>query len=1114
MIRLLAVDDEPEFLELTKVYMEEMGDFEVDTASSVREAWERLSQERYEVVVSDYQMEGENGIEFLEALRKEGVELPFILFTGKGREEVAIRALNAGADFYLEKGGDPRTQYTELCSMVSHAVSMRRAERAMEENSVWFQALIENSSDVVVVMDREGNIDYASPSVRTVLHLEGEELLGTGYMERIPEGDKEVIREGLAMLARGEDPPDPEFSFLDGRGQWIILEARARTFPLESMEGKIIVNARDVTSRRRAERERVRALRAMESSVDGMAIMDDRGHIIHCNEALASLYGWDREDLIGVGWRRLYTPEEVERLKEEGVPVLRKEGHWRGEAVGRRRDGSTFPQEVTFTETEDGLVCVIRDMSEWKNGRRRLVRLNRMLRTIREINQFIAREDDRERLIRGVTSIVAREKDPHRAAWIGLIDADGRMEFVAGTGVDLEKLDPLDRAPRCFSLVLEEQSPYLIGDFSEPGSPCLDCPLRDCGGQEKVLVRLERGKTFGVMVISSDAGVYSEPEELELIEEIGGDLGLALSGLEMGEKNRRAHEFNTALVESMKDGVAVLDGQGVHTFVNESFRRMTGFGEEELIGQGLPHPYWPEGRVQEYMDRMRITEEGWTEERRLEFCRKDGTVFPVLVSPGLIRDDRGRIVRHFATVKDLSQLQDVEERFRTVFESASDAIVIHDLQGRILEANRSAQELLGYSGEEIQGMNIVDVRPSGFDAGIDDLLDDLDGSRAPPFEGALMTREGTEIPVEVSGSYIYLNGQQAVLGVVRDISERKRVEYLMERQAEEQEMLLDSIDIQIWYLIDPETHGIANLRRAQFLGMPKGDIQGTKIWEIERPKEEMMVCLEGNRRAFQGERVSQEERVTDSLGNKRTMLVTKIPQTGEEGEVEYVVCSAQDITEMKEAERALWVSKEKLNLLGSITRHDILNHLSVIVGYKELMEGRVDDPKLRHYLAKMDESASRIRRLFDFQRDYEMLGESRPEWMRLDEVVAATASEMDLGEVELEVDLRGVEVYADPMISKVFSNLMANSLKHGGEVERIRIFTEESEEFRIVYQDDGVGIPEKEKEIIFERGQGRYLGHGLFLVREVLSMTGMEIRENGTEGARFEIVVPPSMVKR
>lgn len=122
LIRTLYVDDEHGLCEITRIFLERSGKITVDTAISVKVANQKLAHEHYDAIISDYEMPEVNGIEFLKSLRALHNSIPFIIFTGRGSEEVATEALKNGADFYLQKTGDPGTQYGTLQSMLLEAV--------------------------------------------------------------------------------------------------------------------------------------------------------------------------------------------------------------------------------------------------------------------------------------------------------------------------------------------------------------------------------------------------------------------------------------------------------------------------------------------------------------------------------------------------------------------------------------------------------------------------------------------------------------------------------------------------------------------------------------------------------------------------------------------------------------------------------------------------------------------------------------------------------------------------------------------------------------------------------------------------------------------------------
>ena len=228
----------------------------------------------------------------------------------------------------------------------------------------------------------------------------------------------------------------------------------------------------------------------------------------------------------------------------------------------------------------------------------------------------------------------------------------------------------------------------------------------------------------------------------------------------------------------------------------------------------------------------------------------------------------------------------------------------------------------------------------------------------------------------------------------------------------------------------------------------------------------------------------------------------------------------QEIPETRRYHEALQEANRKLKLLSSITRHDIQNQITALSGYVHLLrEGIPRDPAAERYIDRIGEVAETIKRQLAFARDYQEMGVKAPEWQRVSEAVrraaAASPAEISRGQVRLEVETETVEVFADPMLEKVFCNLLENSLRHGGGVTGVRVSFFERErgveaEGVIAVEDDGLGIPAGMKARIFDQAFGRHTGYGLFLSQEILGITGMTITETGEEGrgARFEISVP------
>jgi len=224
------------------------------------------------------------------------------------------------------------------------------------------------------------------------------------------------------------------------------------------------------------------------------------------------------------------------------------------------------------------------------------------------------------------------------------------------------------------------------------------------------------------------------------------------------------------------------------------------------------------------------------------------------------------------------------------------------------------------------------------------------------------------------------------------------------------------------------------------------------------------------------------------------------------------VCSfIRDISDRKRSEKALMLANQKLNLLSSVTRHDILNKLTIVLGYLELAKMVRDRDKLEDFIKKIDDTIQVIQDQIQFTRDYQDLGVRAPEWQEPEMLFAKAISQLELGKVEVHTDLSGLAIFADPLLERVVYNLLDNALKYGERITMIRAsYRLQGEELYWTVEDDGVGIPAKDKSQIFVKGFGKHTGLGLFLAREILGITGISIMETGFpgKGARFEIVVP------
>lgn len=310
-ISLLYVDDEPALLELTKQYLERSGNFVVTIAPGAPEAIRMLGVKPFDAIVSDYEMEDMNGIEFLKQLRKEGNDIPFLIFTGRGREEVVIEALNYGADFYIQKGGVPRAQFADLTNKIRYAVSRRQAEEALRQSEERYRIIAENTADNIWLFDMDFNLTYINPAVQNMRGFSIEEDLSQTLEEKMTPASYELVmrrfQEELALDESGMGDPNRTVLFeteeycRDGSTIWVENSVRCLRDAHGNRLGVLGVS-RDITWRKQTEEalrqseERYRAL--AENSPFGIITCDREGQVTYVNPRMHEMLGSSGADEI------------------------------------------------------------------------------------------------------------------------------------------------------------------------------------------------------------------------------------------------------------------------------------------------------------------------------------------------------------------------------------------------------------------------------------------------------------------------------------------------------------------------------------------------------------------------------------------------------------------------------------------------------------------------------------------------------------------------------------------------------------------------------------------------------------------------------------------------
>jgi len=902
MYTLLYVDDEPDLLEVGKLFLEQSGQFSVDTITSAPAALALLNSKTYDAIISDYQMPELDGIEFLKKIRTSGNTIPFILFTGRGREEVVIQALNEGADFYLQKGGEPVSQFAELAHHVRQSIQQRRAEASIRDHERREADIINFLPDATVAIDTKGIVIAWNRAIEDMTGIPANCMLGRGnyeyalpfYGERRPTlidliflppdeiGNQysNIVRDGTMLAA--------ETTLPRLRGEPRTLWAKASL--LYDQDGSIIgaIEAvRDITERKATE----------EGLRKAHDVLEDRVH-----QRTADLYA-----------ANLQLQKEIDTRKQTDSALVESEERFR-----------------TLIEKAPEAILLF-DM---------------------ELDRYIEANAKAEQLFG-----CSRQQ---------LLDS-GPQQFY--------RPDQSDGRP-FRETVPEHRKQVLAG-----ADLVFERRIQNAKGEDLIVeVRLVHLPSSTKKLIRSS---FIDITERKRVEE----------ALRESEERYRAivEQDYHSILENIQDVFYRTDTEGTVILTSSSGARLLGYaGTEEMIGKTAPEFY--ADPAQRALFLAALKKDGSVSSMEIALKRKDGSPVTVSTSSHCYYDAAGKYAGVEGIFRDITELKEAEkalreseEKFRALVETTPNIIWETDNQGKFRYISPTVETVLGYTPEEVMNKATTD----------------------------LITDEGKSVS----------------------------------RQAKAQIKSSGSI---------PSS-----------LEVPARHRDGRPIILEIRP------CR------------------TDKGGVTNGFRGVAI-----------------DITERKKAEDALRRANRQLNLLSGITRHDILNKITVILGFLKIAEKKCTDPGQAGYLEKMESAITAIRSQIEFTRVYQILGSNEPQWIDLDTVIPRSQVPAT---ITLDVEVRGVWVFADPMLEKVFSNLLDNSILHGQRVTKIRVsFQRSGEDLVVVWEDNGIGIAVDEKERIFERGFGKNTGLGLFLIREILTLTGITIKETGEpgKGVRFEIIVP------
>ena len=847
-------------------------------------------------------------------------------------------------------------------------------------------------------------------------------------------------------------------------------------------------------------------------------VIDEDGTISLVNSTFEELSGYNRaETEHKKPWRSFVRPEDINRLALYFRECLKAEG-WSMAPISFRfldRKGTALDVSISVNVIPgtQNLVASFVDITPRK-------KFEKMLRS---------NEERYRSLVKTITTGVFRItwKQPSRFIW-------ANPAFLEMTGYG------------SLSDLLKHTAASL---FTDPGD--YDCLFDDLLAHGFVRYGTIQLRMPGGTVLSVSLTAEVKTDDAGTIEWVDCTVENITDRLQAEQDLRSAQSRYEELLDAVTTySVIGTDPRGCLTVFNTGSEAMLGYAAEELLGRSTPLVFLREEEVEARARSLnedpgspvtgfdafvaRARSQG-CDEREWTYVRKDGTTIPVDLTLTVMRNEEGEITGYLGVAQEISEKKRLEEAFRCdklqmsgVIYHIPDPTFAIDCDGRVIAWNRSIEELSGVKAVDILGKGNYEYSVPFFAERRPMLVDLIFASdqeieeqgyeglhraaNSISAENRSLKKEGKDLVIRGIASPIYDEcGEIAgAIESITDITDVKEKESALLVSEAWFRGILEHVGSATMIADEDTTILYVNPAFEKLMGFTKEEMERKRKWtEFIFPEDLAMVLEYYRKHGGREEKIPPtcEFRFIRWDGQVRNgyVTVTGIPGTKRN------VNSILDITEKKLSEEAVQRANKKLNYFSSVTRHDILNHLTVLKGNLELSQEQVRDPELLKAIEKELAAANAIQAQIMFTQDYQDIGISPPAWQDLRRTIINGCKSARTQGITISVDIEGVEIYADRLLQKVFYHLIENAIRYGGNVRNIRFSSKESyEELVLVCEDDGIGIHPEAKGKIFNRQDFGSAGLDMYLSREILSITGISISETGSygKGARFEIRIP------
>lgn len=1107
---ILHVDDEPDFAELAATFLEREDDqLAVHTETSPSAGLDFLADHVVDCIVSDYDMPERNGIEFLEAVREQYPELPFILYTGKGSEEIASDAISAGVTEYLQKESGTG-QYTVLANRITNAVDQYRSRKAIKETEQKLSELAERTDDILFMVNGDWTELLFINSAYEEMWGGSIEALGEdpkAFLELVHPDDRAKVREAIEKLLNGE-ASKLEFRVVrpDGEQRWV----RGDTQPILEGDGhpaRIVGQVRDITE----QKEREVQLTTIIDNLPGYVYRHEYGSgyplqfVKGDAESITGYTATELEEDVGLA-EEIIHPDDREHLWDELLEKVEATGRFDStyriitKSAGVRwiRDqGQLVEDPATGTTSIDGFII---DVTDRERRERQLTSQQQFIHESLDALQdvFYAINEKRE-LIRWNAAV---------SEISGYSDDEIRKMTMAEFFVEPHR----DRINDAVTEAIETGTATVRADVRTAGGERIPFEFRktrlsESASGDAVAVGVGRDVSEQVQRERNLERVRDLFAEAERLGELGAWEFDASGTLVWTDGTRRIHEVDAEYTPTIEEALK---------FFHPEDREVIEQAVDAALENG--EPYDLELRLITANDNQR-------------WVRARGKV----LDEGEVQTVRGFIQDISEQNSREQELQREHDRFQAIFEQAFDAMIIANDVGEFVDVNQTATALLGLPEDELLGRTIDEFAPEDFD--FETAWQIFQESNTERGTFPLVRADGTERTVEYAATANIVPGQH--LSVLRDVTAQKEQERRLtglnevtqdlitaETQREVVETAVAAaatvvgLDLNAIHLYE-EGKGLVPVAQTDAVSdligqLPTFSSEGGIAWRVYEQGDALTVDeVHDDSDVYNPETPIQSELYLP-LGEHGILIAgSETPEAFDQQDLVFGKILARGITvaldqvgqteQLRAREQELAQQNERLEQFASVVSHDLRNPLTVAQGRLELAQEECDSDQLDSVEQAHERMSSLIADLLTLAREGNEVGDLEP--IALRKLVEQCWQNVDAADASILIEVDRTIQADRSRLRQLLENLMRNAIEHGGKDVTVSVGALDD---GFYIEDNGAGIPESDWKTVFETGYSTSregTGFGLSIVKRVADAHQWEISvtEGSEGGARFEI---------